>query len=144
MSLLEKRAFLAPFIGQIATGAVLLVGQTKAALDQRRLQGVVHRLFNRLFRGKAPARQVVAGRPNGQLDTQAQLHVLTHSGPVLQGKVHLQLFGALVTNRLLNRLLLGLVQAASTAGLFASNARLELTGRACSVQVLCGVDSCPA
>lgn len=35
MSLEEERAFLAPFLAQAATGGVLVVGQIKAALDQR-------------------------------------------------------------------------------------------------------------
>ncbi len=35
MSLGEEREFLAPFLEQAATGSVLVVGQIKAALDQR-------------------------------------------------------------------------------------------------------------
>lgn len=35
MSLQDERAFLAPFLEQAATGGVLVVGQIKAALDQR-------------------------------------------------------------------------------------------------------------
>lgn len=35
MRLEEERAFLAPFLEQAATGGVLVVGQIKAALDQR-------------------------------------------------------------------------------------------------------------
>ena len=35
MSLEEEREFLAPFLAQAATGGVLVVGQIKAALDQR-------------------------------------------------------------------------------------------------------------
>ena len=35
MSLAEERAFLAPFLEQAASGGVLVVGQIKAALDQR-------------------------------------------------------------------------------------------------------------
>jgi hypothetical protein len=100
-------------------------------------------LFNRLLRGKAPARQVVADRSNRQFETQLLVYVLAHSTSA-QGKVHLQLLGALVTNRLADGLLLPRCQAAATAWLFTSNTGLERCRLAFAVHAQCGVDRRPA
>ena len=100
--------------------------------------------FDWLLRRKTPACQLVVSSPNRQFGAQRLLHVLVYCGSSPQGKVHLQLLGALVAYRLLNRLLLSRAQAASAAGLFASDAGLQGACIACVVQTQCSTNSRPA
>ncbi|WP_198140949.1 winged helix-turn-helix domain-containing protein [Polaromonas sp. JS666] len=71
MSLEEEREFLTPFLEQAATGGVLVVGQIKAALDQRLGREVaLASAYNLLHR--LDWRKIALDKRRPQSDPQAQ------------------------------------------------------------------------
>ena len=98
-----------------SSGALLYGGVFTLKPGLHRSRALFVRAFDRLLRGKTPAREVLANAAYLQLDAKFLLNELSHRSSTPKAEVHLQLLRALVDDHALDGLFLGCAEHASVS-----------------------------